>query len=243
MEIVEGLKSLGLTEKEANVYIGSLKIGQSTVQGISEEAGTYRTYTYEVLKGLCEKGLMSGSIRSGVKYFEAVDPEKLRSIEKEREEILKKIVSELKKIRGSVIERPEVNFFTGMEGIKTIHELILKENPKEILVYGNSQRIIEFMVWHFSRYVRERVEKGIKARVITERSEKTLGIIGERGKIELRETRFFPDGFRFPTIKYIFGDKVANILMGKEPAGIVVESKDIADGEREAFEVMWAEVG
>ena len=130
-------------------------------------------------------------------------------------------------------------FYEGKEGVKTIHEDIIKTKPKEVLVYGNTEKHYEVMQWYFPRYLKERVKNKIKARVITEETKFTKEKIKGLEKKELRRTRFFPKGFTFPTLKYIYSNKVAMISLGKNIVGIVTENKDVAEAEAMAFELLW----
>ncbi|MBW3021939.1 TrmB family transcriptional regulator, partial [Candidatus Woesearchaeota archaeon] len=94
----EELREFGLTDKEIQVYLACLKLGSALVQDIAKAAGTYRTYTYEILKSLKEKGLVSYVIRSGKQYFEVAEPDKLLSILKEKEAKINNIMPQLKGI-------------------------------------------------------------------------------------------------------------------------------------------------
>lgn len=235
----DALKRFGLTEKEIKVFLANLELGQTTVNEIAKKSNTFRTYSYDILKSLIEKGLVRYFIKSGVKYFETVEPEKLIAILHEREDQIKSVLPELNALRAKTAEKPKVEFYEGKEGIKTIHEDIIKIKPKEVLVYGNTGNHYEIMQWYFPRYVKERVKNKIKARVITERTELTEEKIKSSEKKELRRTRFFPEGFTFPTLKYIYGHKVAMISLGKNIVGVVTENEAIAKGEAMAFELMW----
>ena len=53
------LVEIGLNEKEAKVYLASLELGQSAVQGISSRSGVNRATTYFIIEGLTAKGLIS----------------------------------------------------------------------------------------------------------------------------------------------------------------------------------------
>lgn len=239
MDKEEVLMRFGLTDKEIKVFLASLELGQATVNEIAKRSNTFRTYSYDILKSLMEKGLVRYFIKSGVKYFEAVEPEKLVDILHEREDEIKSILPELKVLRAKTTEKPKVEFYEGKEGIKTIHEDIIKTKPKEILVYGNTEKHYEIMQWYFPRYVKERVKNKIPARVITERSKLAVSEIKSMEKRELRKTRFFPSGFTFPTLKYIYSNKVAMISLGRNIVGIVLENEEIAKAEAMAFELLW----
>ncbi len=239
MEKIEALKQFGLTEKEIKVFLANLELGQATVNEIAKKSNTFRTYSYDILKSLMEKGLVIYFIKSGVKYFETVKPEKLIDILHEREDQIKAILPELTLLRAETTEKPKVEFYEGKEGIKTIHEDIIKTKPKEVLVYGNTEKHYEVMQWYFPRYIKERVKNNINARVITEKTKFTKERIGGTNRKELRKTRFFPKGFIFPTLKYIYGNKVAMISLGKNIVGIITENKDVAQTEAMTFELLW----
>ena len=235
----EVLKRFGLTDKETRTFLATLEIGQATVNEIAKRSGIFRTYCYDILGSLSEQGLVGHVIRSGVKYYETVEPGKLIDILKEREDDVRSILPELRAMRGGASERPGVEFYEGKEGIKTIHADILKSAPREVLVYGNTGRHGEVMRWHFPRYVSQRVRRRITTRVITERTPLTEGLLRRREKEELRSMRFFPVGFAVPVLKYIYGRKVAMIALGKDVLGVVVDDDEIARGEKAAFELMW----
>ncbi len=236
----EALKKFGLTDKEIAVFLASLELGQSSVNTIARRSNTFRTYCYDILEALMDKGLVRYVIKSGIKYFEAVEPDKLIDILRERQDQIRAVLPQLNEIKGSVVDTPLVQFYEGKEGIKTIHEDIIKTKPKEVLVYGNTGKHYEVMQWYFPRYIRERVKNRIFARVITERSKLTEETIKKMEKAELRQTRFFPRGMTFPTVKYIYNNKVAMMSFGEHIIGVVIENKSLAEGERQAFELMWS---
>lgn len=62
------LKQLGFADKEAKVYLASLKLGSNTIQEIARSAGVNRATTYVIIEKLIKKGLMS-SIKKGKKTF------------------------------------------------------------------------------------------------------------------------------------------------------------------------------
>ncbi len=134
---------------------------------------------------------MSYVIKSGVKYFEAVNPEKLIDTLHEREEQIKTILPELKRMQDNIIDKPKIEIYEGKEGIKTMHKEIIRGKQKEVLIYGNTSKHNEVMRWYFRRYIKERVKNRINARVVTERSDISIRNIKLRDEEELRQTRFF----------------------------------------------------
>jgi sugar-specific transcriptional regulator TrmB len=53
------LLQLGLSEKEAAVYLALLSLGKGTVTSITRKAGINRTTGYDILNALATKGIVS----------------------------------------------------------------------------------------------------------------------------------------------------------------------------------------
>jgi len=87
--LLESLKSLGLTKYEALVYIGLLRVAGATATEIHETSGVPRASVYPVLDRLVQKELVSVS-HTTPKRFDAVPPDRgvenlMRRIESDAE--------------------------------------------------------------------------------------------------------------------------------------------------------------
>src|SRR5262245_19671921 len=115
------LEAVGLSEKQAKVYVAALFLGPAPVQRIAEQSEVNRATTYVILDELAAMGLVSTSVEGKKTVFVAEPPEAieryLTSIEKEvveRKENLKKSLSDLKDVsRVEVDDAPVVRFFKG----------------------------------------------------------------------------------------------------------------------------------
>ncbi len=74
------LRKIGLSDKEAKVYLAALELGKATVQEIAVKANVNRTTTYVAIEGLTEKELMSEYLENHKRFFIAEDPSKLDDI-------------------------------------------------------------------------------------------------------------------------------------------------------------------
>ncbi|MCK9278644.1 MAG: TrmB family transcriptional regulator, partial [Methanoculleus sp.] len=77
-DLLESLKSLGLTKYEALVYIGLIRMTGATATEVHETSGVPRASVYPVLDRLVQKELVSVS-HTTPKRFEAIPP--VRGIE------------------------------------------------------------------------------------------------------------------------------------------------------------------
>ncbi|MFA5614582.1 MAG: helix-turn-helix domain-containing protein [Methanoculleus sp.] len=91
-DLLESLKSLGLTKYEALVYIGLLQVTGATATEVHEISGVPRASVYPVLDRLAQKELVSVS-HTTPKRFDAVPPARgienmMRRIEEDAEKAL-----------------------------------------------------------------------------------------------------------------------------------------------------------
>lgn len=242
--MLEELQKLGLSEKEAKVYLAALELGPSSVQEIARKAGLSRATVYFQIENLIKEGLMSSFLRKKKRYFSAESPEKLlrfleieeRKIKEKREEF-KKIFPELQTIFSLAEEKPKVRFFEGKEGLKSIQEDILKSKPKsleEFIPLDDSYRI-------FPPHKRDHRElmakkmKNVPIRVIYT-SQKGF----KPKKSSKTQIRFIPsEKLPFHTEIVIYGNKTAFCVHKGKLLGVIIESKEISDSLRSIFNLAW----
>jgi len=126
MEIIQSLKKFGLSEKEGNVYLSCLELGETTATDISIKSSLPRTLVYDILERLISLGLVSYNIKNSKKHFITSEPQELLRILKEKEESIKEILPNLKELQKlKSVKRPKVEIYEGKEGMKTIMDNIL----------------------------------------------------------------------------------------------------------------------
>lgn len=72
--LVKELQEIGLSEKEAKVYLASLELGPATAQQIAAKALVNRPTTYIMIESLEKRGLMSSYKKGKRKVFSASNP-------------------------------------------------------------------------------------------------------------------------------------------------------------------------
>lgn len=223
------LKEAGLTENEGKVYLALIDLGPSLAGQISRKIGIHRRTVYDTTEMLIKKGLVGYILKNNRRMFQASSPQKFLAILKEKQEALAPIVKELEQRHNKTKEKEETNFYKGKEGLKAVFEEQLQS--KEILILGASPKAYEILKFYFKWYDKARKEKKIKARIIaTDRKIK---------RIPLAEIRYLPEKYSNPTSVNIYGDKVAIILWATQPLAIVIKNKEISEGYRNYFELMW----
>jgi HTH-type transcriptional regulator, sugar sensing transcriptional regulator len=237
------LTYLGLTEKEAKVYLAALELGKVSVQKISEKAGVNRATTYVIIESLMKKGLMSSITEDKKQFFFAEAPEKLSLLFREqsmeiqrKQEYLDKKLPELKSLNSTKKERPIVRYFEGKAGLRTMSEefFLEKHNEPSRMIYS-----VDLLNQLFSedekRLIRERrVNNQIKNKVIYtfDKGEIKSDNFSERKKIIDKKYDVEAD-------IAIFGNKVRIASIKNKIAGIIIEDSEIANTLKTLFDISW----
>ncbi|MEI7718483.1 MAG: helix-turn-helix domain-containing protein [archaeon] len=230
------LKSLGLTDNEALIYSTLLEIGPKPAGTISRRTKLHRRVIYDTTERLIGKGLLGYIIENGKKIFSASNPNKFLEIEKERENKIEEILPEMLDLFNSTKEKHggDTLFFKGKEGLKSVFEDQLADK-KEILIIGASEMAYESLEFYFHWFDKRRVKEKIKTKIIFNKD-----VESKHPKIPLAEVRYLPEKYSSPLAINIYGEKIAIILWSKiSPFAIVIKQKEIADGYRKHFDMIW----
>ena len=235
------LREIGLNETEIKIYTILLKIGESKSGEIIKEGKIKSGRVYEFFNSLVEKGLVSYSTKSGVKYFTATDPKNLyRYLDKKKEELeteknklkalLPNLLSNTKYSKKSIVE-----VYEGLDGLKNAFAKELKfEKGEELLCFGvdpvdtYNKATLDFFVYNLFKQ-REK----FKIRKLSGdeyKNDKTL--IEKNCKV-----KYMHDD-SLATIDLIKELVLIHIHYGKDIV-ISIEDKDLAESLRDQFNNIW----
>lgn len=224
------LLQFGLTSNESKIYLALIDLGPSLAGRISRKTGVHRRNVYDSIERLIQKGLVGYIQQNNRNLFQASNPNRFLDIIKEKESLILPVVAELGLKFNKTLDKEETNFFKGKEGLRSVLEDQL--NYKEVLILGANPKAGDVMQFYFKWYNQTRMKKKIRLKIITH----------ERwfSKLKLADVRFFPEKYSSPLAINIYGDKTAIILWSKSaPIAIVIKSKDISDGYRQYFDLLW----
>lgn len=232
----EALKEMSLNDKEIKVYLALLKLGQNTVNEISKEADLNRVTCYDILKSLLEKGYVSYVIKSGVKYFESVEPSKFLDELKLKQEKMQEIMPELELIKKSLLEKPDIETYEGINGLKSIFNDILKENKQADFI--GAPKMLDALEFYFPHFIKQKRKQNIFSRVITEDC-KEMHNYKKKAPKKYINMKFINK--KIEITKIIYGSKVAFLTFDKENSiGILINHKEITNSERNMFKILWS---
>ena len=239
------LQKLGLSPKESKVYLALLGSGPAPLRAVAENIELNRGTTYDTLKSLMKKGLVSFYDKDKKQHFVAEDPENLLAIlrEKRRDIVrakkeLTRILPDLQARFESGDEKPSVKLYENRGGAKAILEDILRvmsnEKNKEYYVYSSFTRDMrEHLYKDFESFSERRIAAGIKV--------KTIGPDAGGKMRGLDERRSLPKLEQAPAYIIIYGSKVATLSFSKENylMTVLIEDSGLAATQKLIFETLW----
>jgi len=230
-ELIEKLKKAGLPGNEAKVYLELLKRGSTSANELAKKIGLDRTLTYQILNNLIEKGFVGYIIKENKKYFEVAEPENLLRPVKEKENLILDLIPKLKSIEKIKEEKQEVKVYEGKKGLKTYFEESIAS--KDICIFGATGKSYDILKFEIPHIAKRAQKLGMKGRMITSKEFKGH----EMTHLKNLKVRYLE--VKSPATTTIYNDKVAIHILTDKPLIIIIKNKDIADGYRNYFEILW----
>lgn len=246
----ELLEKLGLSDKEAAVYVALLELAEATVQNIARMSGVNRATTYVILEKLMRYGLAS-QVKKGKKtYFVAEDPRELGNIlaaqEMEldaRRDLLNDSMNLFTAVFNAKKGKPTVRYYEGEDGLEALDRYggeRLKQEKGDIYAVAPLDLVEERFAKRRRVTLEERVKDNIKSRVIY--THKNGPISAAENVRALRDAIYLPKE-KLPlcgTVSLLpWGVKIYQ-MEAKNPYGILIEDEAIARSMRAIFELAWS---
>jgi len=151
--------------------------------------------------------------------------------------VAKSLLPELKSIYAGAGPKPKVQFFEGSEGIETAYEDTLSSS-ETIRAFASIEDMHKVLPHYFPDYYRRRAERGIGIRAIFPDTPAAR----ERtrfNKDEKREALLVPkDLYAFSPEINIYDNKIVFMSL-IEKFALIIESPELADALKNAFELSW----
>ncbi|NTV44370.1 MAG: hypothetical protein HGA67_01585 [Candidatus Yonathbacteria bacterium] len=235
------LLQYGFTEKEAEVYVASLELGQATGFEIYRKTDLKKPTVYYVLDELQKKGFVFQTKKGNKRYFVAEHPEKIKKELLGKVKVFDELLPELMSIHNAGVGRPKLRFYEGKEGIKEVYEDTLKYHG-EILAFASEQLLKSLGKEYSDAYVSKRVELQIPVRAIIPASKTLLERYMHDSMRALRNVRLADEKkYNFPVEINIYANKVA-FMSFRDELGLIVESDEINKMMRMLFESFWKSI-
>ena len=231
------LKNLGMTHNEIEIYLCLLNSGELTANEIATKSGLHRQVCYDALDRLLEKGFISFISKNNKKFFNALSPEKIIDFLENRKNEFISILPNLNSMYKEKIESTNVEVIKGKNVIRTIYNDIFKtieKNKQPLLAMGIEEaKFLKYDEIAIKQYISKLKKNNLKEKLLSKISA-TYFFEGSQSEYKL-----IPDYLFNPNPTHIYGNKIAIIIWGNPIYGIIIENKDLTDGYKKYFNMLW----
>lgn len=244
-ELLRHLMHLGLSEKEAAVYIASLELGPATVQDIAHKAQVNRATTYVMIEVLAGRGLMSSYVKGKKRYFSAESPDRLstllnneKSIIEEKENELKKALPMLMALFNVDGAKPQIRYLEGPNGIHTVREVFeqLEGEYLQIVALEDVEAVPEIVEGR-EQHLKTLSQKNASFRALLVGKPETVERLPMKPGGTVRVLS--PDEFPIHADITVRGNHVFMYSYRSAVLAVIIVSKEIADSVRVLFNLAW----
>ncbi len=237
-QLLKLLENSGFTEKEAQVYLALLELGQGDVTDISKISGLKRSIIYVILEGLIKRGYVSELPDKKINTFQASDPSiilrQLQGTTKNFSEMLP--IFRTLSNRGT--QKPKITYHETKKGIWNMYEEMSRtKNPFFITSYAS---IDKFFPKAISQWVEEDIKNGLvqDGYHLMPDDEENIEI-GKRFKKANQRVRVLSELKDIKMDFTLFGNKLAITSLEDNPFIVVIESEELVKSMRPIFKIAW----
>jgi len=241
--LIEPLRNLGLSEKEAKVYLALLQLGPSTPYQIAKKAELKRPTAYVIAEELVEKGLIVHIPGEEKKQYIARTPD---TFIEEREEKLRKaksILPELRSFQKGINEKPSVLYFEGVEGLRQAYDYKKKElHNKEIVGFFASSEDASpevskvFLDWN---EYKEKYGPNVRGLTVDNSTLTSYANFFKPGHGRI-DAKFMPPDLYSARVSIESCDNLfVRICLIGSVQTLIIESPEFAKALKETFELLW----
>jgi predicted transcriptional regulator len=239
-ELLARLEDLGLTEKEARVYIALLPRQNTGTSKLVQATGLHGQFVYDALARLEEMGLAQHVIQNGRKKFSAGSPERILSLAEEKKLSAQAVVKQLAaRFQGAHEQSFEI--YQGRNAFVAHEWTLLEGLPEDGAIYilgGGGDGYLALFGEEMEAYEQRRIEKRVRLRYLStagdhENFEKMLA-----AQTQYIEFRILPKPAHGVETD-IYSDKIVFHLYGDPVVSFTFKNKTIAEGYQRFFDVLW----
>jgi len=241
MKLSKELQHIGLNEKEAEIYLASLELGQTDISRLAKKARIKRTTAYLVADSLKKRGLLNSFKKGKRPVFYAEDPRILLEQLDERKALITSLLPRLLSQSNLIDKKPVIRFYEGEEGIREIFNDSLRFPGKEMLAFYPESSIHYVGAEYWTNYY---APKRLKLRIPVRNLYPDNPAMRKYQRSisgQLQTTKFIDSKLFNIEIEFIvYGDRQVALISFAEEIGLIIESRKIQQGLRSMFETIWA---
>ena len=244
MNLETALQNIGLTDKEARVYIALLQLGKTTSYAVAVRSNLKKPTVYVTLDNLVDKGAAQKIPRAKKALYVATPPEDLFDAAENKINNAKSVLPELKSLsKKGKAHKIGTAYYEGMAGIREMYRKMLKGTKESVGFYAHARDASKELQTYFDTELLEGVRRaGTKRRGITVADPTIL----EREYLDAKwakEHSVFlkalnPKKYNSNISIEVFGN-YTQIFSHRYLQATVIDNPDVADVMRQIFELVW----
>jgi sugar-specific transcriptional regulator TrmB len=240
--ILDGLEYIGLTDKEAKVYLALLEQGRAKLPSIVGRTKLPRSTTHHALRSLCERGLIVIEEREGGRAYQAEQPQRIETLlaleQQQLDERRRAVDTLLPKLKALAYgrTRPTIRYIETVEGLRKMQKEVelLEDDIIQIIGYDAFQLLYEPELASEHREVIEGQSRKIRSIIISSRP------------IQLPSNQFTycvlpPSLAPIEGEMSVCGDRLMLFSYAEGVIAIDIQSSTLAQTARSTLEFAWKE--
>ncbi|MFA5994996.1 MAG: helix-turn-helix domain-containing protein [Patescibacteria group bacterium] len=237
-------EQIGLSPNEAKIYETLLSTGETSVSTISAKAKVHRRNVYDAMNRLLEKGLVFQIFQKGENLYQAVHPNKLLEVLKEKETALTQVLPKLNTLYEAEPPQEAAYIYKGLEGYKNYMRDLARVGQETYFLGAKGLWFTPTISQKFlTDFKAEMKRKKVKYYTlydyrVVEKLPKVFNNVGGNYKI-------LPKKYSTSAVCDIFGDYVVTFTsvdvgnVGEDVTVFVMINHELAESYKTWFRMLW----
>jgi DNA-binding transcriptional regulator GbsR (MarR family) len=246
------LFKLGLASEIADIYLALHTYGPQSLSELARHSGVERTRIYRMMDELTASNLVEIETQYKKNIFHAAPITNLQILISKKEQDIRDLQKELQELHRNLSDpaasspATRIQFYKGIEGLKQMYWNQTKGTTENLAILHENMQIRTNLSF-FERWAHACNENGLKFRgIINDNFIKTQQEwYGEHsnGRLANWRSRYLPDNVFLITHSVVIYDDVTSYYNWKdgEIFGVEMRNQEIADSQRQFFEMLWSQ--
>ncbi len=234
--MIEILQQIGLSKNESKIYVTLSEIGLSSAYKIAKQSNIFKSNTYDTLKRLIEKGLVSHKTIEDKELYETTDPSYLLEILNKKRELANQIIPQLRLIQQTDQSHTKFNSYKGADAVISILTNFLKYK-EPIYVYGAPKIAFEILKHRITNFHKERIKKKIKMYHIY--NFEATSRIKTLQKMPYTPIKVLPELFDTQVTTMICGDETTFTIWNPPIKVMQIVDEEMSKAYIKYFQILW----
>lgn len=246
MNLENTLQQIGLTNKEAKVYLACLSFPDQATSTIAKKTDLNRGTTFVILEKLLHKGFVTKSISTGMARFSASPPaylitylENQQQTLHRQQDLIQDALPHFLNLSREDTRKPTFEFHEGTLGLQKLLSSIMRGEHTKIKCIISPKTILTLLGENYWNELMDRQKKkGYQIDML-------LAFDDHKDKVFVHNpaykilTRYMPEPIRFPMSMFLFGN-TAILLSQKDAFGLLITSSEYTHMQETFFDTIWA---